>query len=176
MRGGGAAAAGFAQSDFGGHSLKRGARTTGAEFDPHTADVKRLGRHESSGVLGEYLEFGDLFERHTLGGVAYRAARVRAGTTARKGKGKGKGKGEASGGGVPYWPQIGFDLWAAEMSQARIGKIFGLQIVELTAVNSVAGPARSSGQGKAYTSSADPWNRLWPNAHWAPKDGADKAS
>ena len=33
------------------------------------AKLKRLGRHKSFDVLGEYLEFGDLFEGHPLQGV-----------------------------------------------------------------------------------------------------------
>ena len=64
-----AAAAGFASDDFGGHSLKRGALTTGMERGAHPADLRRLGRHKSFDVLGEYLEFGNLFDRHPLGGV-----------------------------------------------------------------------------------------------------------
>ena len=64
-----AAAAGFAGPHFGGHSLKRGALTTGMERGVHPADLKRLGRHKSFDVLGEYLQFGDLFDRHALKGV-----------------------------------------------------------------------------------------------------------
>jgi integrase len=64
-----ASAAGFDGSHFGGHSLKRGALTTGMERGVHPADLKRLGRHKSFDVLGEYLEFGDLFDRHALKGV-----------------------------------------------------------------------------------------------------------
>ena len=64
-----AMAAGFAQRDLGGHSLKRGALTTGMERGVHPAKLKRLGRHKSFDVLGEYLEFGDLFEGHPLKGV-----------------------------------------------------------------------------------------------------------
>ncbi|MBW4092373.1 MAG: site-specific integrase [Proteobacteria bacterium] len=64
-----AAAAGFGARDFGGHSLKRGALTTGMERGIHPAKLKRLGRHKSFDVLGEYLEFGDLFEGHPLSGV-----------------------------------------------------------------------------------------------------------
>jgi site-specific recombinase XerC len=64
-----AAAAGFGGRDFGGHSLKRGALTTGMDQGEHPAKLKRLGRHRSFDVLGEYLEFGDLFERHPLSGV-----------------------------------------------------------------------------------------------------------
>jgi hypothetical protein len=59
-----ATAAGFNPESFGGHSLKRGAITTGMENHVHPADLKRMGRHKSFDVLGEYLEFGDLFERH----------------------------------------------------------------------------------------------------------------
>ena len=64
-----AAAAGFVARDFGGHSLKRGALTTGMDGGAHPAQLKRLGRHKSFDVLGEYLELGDLFEGHPLGGV-----------------------------------------------------------------------------------------------------------
>src|SRR5208337_2599301 len=64
-----AVAAGFGLRDLGGHSLKRGALTTGMERGVHPAKLKRLGRHKSFDVLGEYLEFGDLFEGHPLNGV-----------------------------------------------------------------------------------------------------------
>ncbi len=64
-----AMAAGFGRRDLGGHSLKRGALTTGMDRGVHPAKLKRLGRHKSFDVLGEYLEFGDLFERHPLGAV-----------------------------------------------------------------------------------------------------------
>ena len=64
-----AGAAGFKGRDFGGHSLKRGALTTGMDRGEHPARLKRLGRHKSFDVLGEYLEFGDLFEGHPLSGV-----------------------------------------------------------------------------------------------------------
>ena len=61
-----AAAAGFAGHEFGGHSLKRGALSTGMQAGAHAAQLKRLGRHKSFDVLGEYLEFGNLFEGHAL--------------------------------------------------------------------------------------------------------------
>ena len=64
-----AVAAGFAAREFGGHSLKRGALSTGMQAGAHAAQLKRLGRHKSFDVLGEYLEFGDLFEGHPLSGV-----------------------------------------------------------------------------------------------------------
>ena len=64
-----AMAAGFGRRDLGGHSLKRGALTTGMDRVVHPAKLKRLGRHKSFDVLGEYLEFGDLFEGHPLTGV-----------------------------------------------------------------------------------------------------------
>jgi integrase len=64
-----AASAGFVAQDFGGHSLKRGALTTGMEQNAHPAQLKRLGRHKSFDMLGEYLEFGDLFENHALSSV-----------------------------------------------------------------------------------------------------------
>jgi len=61
-----AAAAGFGRLEFGGHSLKRGALTTGKDLGVHPAALKRLGRHKSFNTLGEYLEFGNLFEGHPL--------------------------------------------------------------------------------------------------------------
>ena len=64
-----ATAAGFRAAEFGGHSLKRGALTTGKDLGVHPAHLKRLGRHATFDVLGEYLEFGDLFENHPLGGI-----------------------------------------------------------------------------------------------------------
>jgi len=64
-----AAAAGFGRLEFGGHSLKRGALTTGMQQKAHAGQLKRLGRHKSFDVLGEYLEFGDLFESHPLSDV-----------------------------------------------------------------------------------------------------------
>jgi site-specific recombinase XerC len=64
-----AVAAGFARRDLAGHSLKRGAVTTGMDRGIHPAKLKRLGRHKSFDVLGEYLEFGDLFDGHPLTGV-----------------------------------------------------------------------------------------------------------
>ena len=64
-----AVAAGFGRLELGGHSLKRGALTTGMDQGIHPAKLKRLGRHKSFNVLGEYLEFGDPFEGHALGGV-----------------------------------------------------------------------------------------------------------
>ena len=48
-----AAAVGFTPRDFGGHSLKRGALTTGMERGAHPAQLKRLGRHKSFDVLGK---------------------------------------------------------------------------------------------------------------------------
>ena len=64
-----ATAAGFAGHEFGGHSLKRGALSTGMQLGAHAAQLKRLGRHKSFDVLGEYLEFGNLFDNHPLGGA-----------------------------------------------------------------------------------------------------------
>jgi hypothetical protein len=61
-----AAAAGFGRLEFGGHSLIRGALTTGMPQNAHPGQHKRLGRHKTFDVLGEYLEFGDLFEAHPL--------------------------------------------------------------------------------------------------------------
>lgn len=64
-----AAAAGFDPAAFGGHSLKRGALTTGMSRGAHPAQLKRLGRHKRFDTLGEYLEFGDLFDQHPLTGT-----------------------------------------------------------------------------------------------------------
>ena len=64
-----AAAAGFIAHEFGGHSLKRGALTAGMDAGARPAQLKRLGRHKSFDMLGEYLEFGGLFEDHALGAV-----------------------------------------------------------------------------------------------------------
>jgi len=50
----------------GGHSLKRGALSTGMQAGARAAQLKRLGRHKSFDVLGEYLEFGNLFDEHPL--------------------------------------------------------------------------------------------------------------
>ena len=61
-----AASAGFVGREFGGHSLKRGALSAGMELGAHAAQLKRLGRHKSFDVLGEYLEFGNLFDNHPL--------------------------------------------------------------------------------------------------------------
>jgi len=64
-----AAGAGFDPAAFGGHSLKRGALTTGMCRGAHPAQLKRLGRHKRFDTLGEYLEFGDLFEGHPLASI-----------------------------------------------------------------------------------------------------------
>ncbi|MDR3535236.1 MAG: recombinase [Acetobacteraceae bacterium] len=64
-----ALAAGFGRRDLGGHSLKRGAVTTGMDLGIHPTRLKRLGRHKSYDTLGEYLELGDLFDGHPLSGV-----------------------------------------------------------------------------------------------------------
>ena len=64
-----AAAAGFDRAALGGHSLKRGALTTGMQRGVHPTRLKQLGRHKSYAVLDEYLELGDPFENHPLGGV-----------------------------------------------------------------------------------------------------------
>jgi site-specific recombinase XerC len=64
-----AAAAGFDPAALGGHSLKRGALTTGMDRGVHPTRLKQLGRHKSYAVLDEYLELGDPFEGHPLNGV-----------------------------------------------------------------------------------------------------------
>lgn len=62
---------GLPPKDFAGHSLKRGALTTGMQRGAHPAQLKRLGRHESFGVLGEYLAHGDLLDPHALADMLY---------------------------------------------------------------------------------------------------------
>ena len=64
-----AAAAGFERDAMGGHSLKRGALTTGMDRGVHPTHLKRLGRHRTYAVLDEYLQVGDPFEAHPLNGV-----------------------------------------------------------------------------------------------------------
>lgn len=62
-----AEAAGFVGKEFGGHSLKRGALTTGMDAGAHPTQLRRLGRHATFNTLGEYLEFGNLSDGHPLG-------------------------------------------------------------------------------------------------------------
>ncbi|MFZ0017281.1 MAG: recombinase, partial [Acetobacteraceae bacterium] len=64
-----AAAAGFDGATLGGHSLKRGALTTGMDLGVHPARLKRLGRHRSYAVMDAYLEHGDPFDSHPLSGL-----------------------------------------------------------------------------------------------------------
>ena len=64
-----AVAAGFERLELGGHSLKRGALTTGMDRGVHPTKLKRLGRHKSYAVLDEYLEAGDPFDGHPLAGA-----------------------------------------------------------------------------------------------------------
>ena len=64
-----AAAAGFDPELVSGHSLKRGALSTGMERGVHPTRLKQLGRHRSYAVLDTYLELGDPFEGHPLNGV-----------------------------------------------------------------------------------------------------------
>jgi hypothetical protein len=61
-----AAAAGLEPTLFGGHSLKRGALTTGMQRGVHPVKLKRLARHRSFATLGVYLEEGDAFDEHAL--------------------------------------------------------------------------------------------------------------
>ena len=64
-----AASAGFDPTTLGGHSLKRGALSTGMDRGVHPTRLKQLGRHKSYAVLDVYLELGDPFEGHPLSGV-----------------------------------------------------------------------------------------------------------
>ena len=61
-----ATAAGYDPAALGGHSLKRGAMTTGMDHGVHPTRLKQLGRHKSYAVLDEYLELGDPFDGHPL--------------------------------------------------------------------------------------------------------------
>jgi site-specific recombinase XerC len=64
-----AARAGFDARLLGGHSLKRGALSTGMDRNIHPTRLKQLGRHKTYAVLDAYLELGDPFESHPLNGV-----------------------------------------------------------------------------------------------------------
>jgi hypothetical protein len=64
-----AAKAGFDGDAVGGHSLKRGALTTGMDPGVHPTRLKQFGRNKSYAVLDEYLELGDPFDGHPLNGV-----------------------------------------------------------------------------------------------------------
>ena len=64
-----AQAAGFDPAILGGHSLKRGAMTTGMDQGVHPTRLKQLGRHKTYAVLDTYLEFGDPFDSHPLADV-----------------------------------------------------------------------------------------------------------
>lgn len=61
-----ASAAGLDGKAFGGHSLKRGALTTGMDAGAHPVKLKRLARHATYAALGDYLELGDPFDEHAL--------------------------------------------------------------------------------------------------------------
>lgn len=61
-----AGAAGLNGKTFGGHSLKRGALTTGMDAGAHPVKLKRLARHATYAALGDYLELGDPFDEHAL--------------------------------------------------------------------------------------------------------------
>jgi hypothetical protein len=63
-----AARASFDPGQLGGHSLKRGALSTGMARGCHPTRLKQLGRHRSYAVLDVYLELGDPFESHPLNG------------------------------------------------------------------------------------------------------------
>jgi hypothetical protein len=66
-----AAAGGFDPAALGGHSLKRGALSTGMARGVHPTRLKQLGRHKIYAVLDAYLELGDPFEGHPLTGVLW---------------------------------------------------------------------------------------------------------
>lgn len=64
-----AATVGFDRKRMGGHSLKRGALTTGMDNNVHPMRLKQLGRHKSYNVLDGYLELGEPFLNHALNGI-----------------------------------------------------------------------------------------------------------
>ena len=61
--------AGFDRDEVGGHSLKRGALTTGTDRGVHPTRLKQFGCHKSYAVLDEYLELGDPPDGRPLNGV-----------------------------------------------------------------------------------------------------------
>jgi hypothetical protein len=68
-----AARAGFDAKVLGGHSLKRGALSTGMDRNIHPTRLKQLGCHKTYAVLDEYLELRDPFEGHPLNGSCDRS-------------------------------------------------------------------------------------------------------
>lgn len=64
-----ATAAGLDGRRMGGHSLKRGALTTGMDNNVHPTRLKQLGRHKSYNVLDGYLKLGEPFGNHALNGL-----------------------------------------------------------------------------------------------------------
>ena len=60
-----AASAGFDPTTFGGHSLKRGALSTGMDRGVHPTRLKQLGRHKTYAVLDVHLDLGEPSEGHT---------------------------------------------------------------------------------------------------------------
>lgn len=64
-----AGAAGLDGRRMGGHSLRRGALTTGMDNNVHPMRLKQLGRHKSYNVLDGYLDPGEPFENHALNGI-----------------------------------------------------------------------------------------------------------
>ena len=64
-----AAKAGFDPSALGGHSLRRGALSTGIERGIHPTRLKQLGRRKTYAELDVYLELSDPFKRHPRSGA-----------------------------------------------------------------------------------------------------------
>ena len=64
----GAVTAGFDPRVLGGHSLKRGALTTGMDRSVHKTHLEQLVGHKSFAVLDDYLELGNPFDSHPLNG------------------------------------------------------------------------------------------------------------
>jgi hypothetical protein len=58
--------AGFDAAAFGGHSLRRGAVSTGAAQGMHIARLKQFSGHASLKSLEEYVELDELRHNHPL--------------------------------------------------------------------------------------------------------------
>ncbi|WP_249206845.1 site-specific integrase [Gluconobacter cerinus] len=50
--------------DFSGHSLRRGAITTGARDETDLVSLKRFSRHQTFGVVAKYIEVEDAMTKH----------------------------------------------------------------------------------------------------------------
>ncbi|MBP3690252.1 MAG: tyrosine-type recombinase/integrase, partial [Schwartzia sp.] len=58
--------AGFDESQFAGHSLRRGFATSAAQHDIGVLDIMRQTRHKSEKMVHRYIEQGTLFKDNPL--------------------------------------------------------------------------------------------------------------